>query len=46
MSKPDAVFIFIGTYPTESEAWVDYREIEDLHAIGAVGICEAAAEVG
>ena len=42
MSKPDAVFIFIGTYPTESEAWVDYREIKDLHAIGAVGTYDVA----
>lgn len=37
MAKPDAVFVFIGTYPSEAAAWDDYEIVKDLHAVGAVG---------
>jgi hypothetical protein len=37
MAKPDAVFIYIGTYLSEAEARDDYAVVKDLHAAGAVG---------
>jgi uncharacterized membrane protein len=42
MAKPDAVFIFIGTYPSEDAARADYAIVKDLHALGAVGTYDAA----
>ena len=42
MAKPDAVFIYIGTYPTEAAARNDYEMVKDLHAAGAVGTYDAA----
>ena len=42
MAKPDAVFIYIGTYPDEAAARADYDAVKDLHAAGAVGIYDAA----
>ena len=42
MAKPDAVFIFIGTYPNEDAARADYDIVKDLHAAGAVGTYDAA----
>jgi uncharacterized membrane protein len=42
MAKPDAVFIFIGTYPSEGAARADYDIVKDLHAGGAVGTYDAA----
>jgi uncharacterized membrane protein len=42
MAKPDAVFIFIGTYPSEGAARADYHVVKDLHAAGAVGTYDAA----
>ena len=42
MAKPDAVFIFIGTYPNEGAALADYDIIKDLHKAGAVGTYDAA----
>ena len=42
MAKPDAVFIFIGTYPSEAAARDDYAVVKDLHAVGAVGTYDAA----
>jgi uncharacterized membrane protein len=42
MAKPDAVFIFIGTYPNEAAARADYHIVKDLHAAGAVGTYDAA----
>ena len=35
MAKPEAVFIYIGTYPDETAARDDYGVIKDLHAAGA-----------
>ncbi len=37
MAKPEAVFIYIGTYPNKAAAEVDYRVVKDLHAAGLVG---------
>ena len=42
MAKPDAVFIYIGTYPSEASARADYDVIKDLHAAGAVGTYDAS----
>jgi uncharacterized membrane protein len=42
MAKPDAVFIFIGTYPNEAAARADYDIVKDLHKVGAVGTYDAA----
>ena len=42
MAKPDAVFIYIGTYPSEAAARADYAVVKDLHAVGAVGTYDAA----
>ena len=41
MAKPDAVFIYIGTYPSEAAARADYGVVKDLHAAGAVGTYDA-----
>jgi uncharacterized membrane protein len=42
MAKPEAVFIYIGTYPSEAAARDDYGLVKDLHAAGAVGTYDAA----
>ena len=42
MAKPEAVFIYIGTYPSEAAARDDYGVVKDLHAGGAVGTYDAA----
>jgi uncharacterized membrane protein len=42
MAKPDAVFIYIGTYPSEAAARDDYDVVKDLHTAGAVGTYDAA----
>jgi uncharacterized membrane protein len=42
MAKPEAVFIYIGTYPGEAEARDDYQVVKDLHSVGAVGTYDAA----
>ncbi|MFJ4668373.1 DUF1269 domain-containing protein [Kitasatospora purpeofusca] len=42
MAKPDAVFIYIGTYPSEAVARADYDVVKDLHALGAVGTYDAS----
>ena len=42
MAKPEAVFIYIGTYPGEAEARDDYQVVKDLHSAGAVGTYDAA----
>lgn len=42
MAKPDGVFIFIGTYPSEAAARADYDVVKDLHLAGAVGTYDAA----
>ena len=42
MAKPDAMFIYIGTYPSEAAARDDYGVVKDLHAAGTVGTYDAA----
>ncbi len=42
MAKPDAVFLYLGTYPSEAAARADYDVVKDLHAAGAVGTYDAA----
>jgi uncharacterized membrane protein len=42
MSKPDSVFIYIGTYPDELAARSDYAIVQDLHSAGAVGTYDAS----
>jgi uncharacterized membrane protein len=42
MAKPDAVFVYIGTYPSEISARADYDIVKDLHAAGAVGTYDAS----
>jgi uncharacterized membrane protein len=42
MAKPDAIFIFIGTYPDEAAARADYNVVKELHAAGAVGTYDAS----
>jgi uncharacterized membrane protein len=42
MAKPDAVFIYVGTYPDEAQARNDYQIIKNLHSAGAVGTYDAA----
>ena len=42
MAKPEAVFIYIGTYPDEAAARDDYDVVKNLHAAGAVGTYDAA----
>jgi uncharacterized membrane protein len=42
MAKADGVFIYIGTYPSEQAARLDYESVKDLHALGAVGTYDAA----
>lgn len=37
MAKPEAVFISVGTYPSETEARDDYQVVKDLHSAGAAG---------
>jgi uncharacterized membrane protein len=42
MAKPDGVFIYIGTYPSEMAARDDYEIVKDLHATGEVGTYDAS----
>jgi uncharacterized membrane protein len=42
MAKSDAVFVYVGTYPSEDAARADYEIVKDLHAAGAVGNYDAS----
>jgi uncharacterized membrane protein len=42
MAKADAVFLYLGTYPSEVASRSDYDVVKDLHAVGAVGSYDAA----
>jgi uncharacterized membrane protein len=42
MTKPDGLFIFIGTYRDGTQARADYQVLKDLHASGAIGTFDAA----
>jgi uncharacterized membrane protein len=41
MAKADGVFMFVGTYPSESAARADYSVVKNLHTVGAVGTYDA-----
>jgi uncharacterized membrane protein len=41
MPAPDAVFIYIGTHPSEAAARGDYDVVKDFHAGDAVGSYDA-----
>jgi uncharacterized membrane protein len=42
MPQAEAVFIYVGTYPTEAQARGDYQTVKELHSAGAVGTYDAA----
>lgn len=42
MAKPEAVFVYIGTYPDKAQARDDYQVVKDMHSAGAVGSYDAA----
>jgi uncharacterized membrane protein len=42
VAKPEAVFIYVGTYSDEAQARDDYQIIKELHSAGAVGTYDAA----
>lgn len=42
MAKPEAVFIYVGTYQDEAEAKADYQVVKELHSAGAAGSYDAA----
>jgi uncharacterized membrane protein len=42
MARPEAVFIYVGTYPDEAQARDDYEVVKELHSAGAVGTYDAA----
>ena len=42
MAKSDPVFVYVGTYPDEASARIDYEVVKDLHADGAVGTYDAS----
>ena len=42
MAKPDSVFVYVGTYPSEVAARADYDIVKDLHAEKMVGTYDAS----
>jgi uncharacterized membrane protein len=42
MADNDGMFLYIGTYPSESAARADYDIVKELHSAGAVGTYDAA----
>ena len=42
MAKPEAVFIYVGTYPGKAATQADYEVLKDLHVAGAAGTYDAA----
>jgi uncharacterized membrane protein len=42
MAKPDAVFIYIGAYPSQDAAEADCEVVMELHAAGVVGSFDVA----
>jgi hypothetical protein len=42
MAKREAVFIYVGSYPSEPAARADYDVLKDLHTVGAVSTYDAA----
>ena len=42
MAKPDAVLVYVATYPDEMLARDDYEIVKDLHAAGVIGTYDAS----
>jgi uncharacterized membrane protein len=42
MTQANAMFLYLGTYPSEAAARADYEIVKDLHAIDVVGTYDAA----
>ena len=42
MAKDDAMFLYIGTYPSEAAARADYDIVKDLHTVDVVHSYDAA----
>ncbi len=42
MSNPEAVFVYIGTYPDEASAQADYQVVKNLHWDSVIGSYDAA----
>lgn len=42
MADNDGIFLYIGTYPSESAARADYDIVKELHSSGTVGTYDAA----
>jgi uncharacterized membrane protein len=42
VAKADSTFIYLATYPNESQALDDYQVVKELHAGGLVGSYDAA----
>jgi uncharacterized membrane protein len=42
MATSDGVFLYIGTYPSESAAQADYQVVKDLHSADVIGTYDAA----
>lgn len=42
MARADGVFIFIGTYPNEAQARMDYQVVKDMRSAGLIGTYDAA----
>ena len=42
MAKDDGMFLYIGTYASESDARADYDIVKDLHIVDVIGTFDAA----
>ena len=42
MKNPDGVFLYLGTYPDEGSARIDYEIVKELHFSSAIGTFDAA----
>ncbi len=42
MATEEGMFLYIGTYPSETAARTDYDLVKDLHAVDAIGTYDAA----
>jgi len=42
MAKPDGMFLYLGTYPSEAAARADYDVVKELHSVDVVGTYDAA----
>ena len=42
MARADGMFLYVGTYPSETAARADYEVVKDLHDLDVVGTYDAA----